>query len=348
MRPQVISHASTFGLALAMVALQFVASPGVLSAQDKVGTTAAPFLTISSGARASAMGGAYASLSDDASGAFWNPAGLVALDRSTVMFSNLEWFESTRIQDATMLFKGGEKSVLAVQLRSFDYGEFEVTTIESPEGTGEIFDPSDLSVGLTWAGYITDKFSAGATAKFVQQKIWNEAATGMAVDLGMIYRTGYRNLQIGMFISNFGTDMQMSGDDLRQAIDIDPSKSGNNDRLEGYLGTDEWPMPLTFRVGVSMDALNTTDHRILVAVDAKHPSDNSESLDVGMEYGFRDLLYLRGGYRSLFSSRTEDQGLTLGLGLRLDFDGVGFDVGAAYLTNDYFSDPIMITMQIGF
>ena len=46
----------------------------------RVGTTAAPFLKIGVGARALAMGEAYTTLSEDATGLFWNPAGLAKLD----------------------------------------------------------------------------------------------------------------------------------------------------------------------------------------------------------------------------------------------------------------------------
>lgn len=319
-----------------------------LQAQDKVGTSGPAFLSITSGARASAMGGAYVAIANDGSSMFWNPGGMAQVDKSTVTFSNMNWFLDSQIQDASVIFNGGNAGNFALSVRALNYGDIEVTTIETPEGTGEIFTPTDLSVAFSYSRYITDQFSIGANTKFVQQKIWNEAANGFAVDLGMLYRTNFKNLRIGMSITNFGSDMRMRGDDLRQAIDIDEGQNGNNERLEGYLGTDSWPMPLLFKVGVAIDALNTENHKVEVALDAKHPSDNSESLDVGLEYGFNEMVFFRGGYRSLFSSQIEDQGYTAGFGLKYAISGIAAELGVAYMTHEYLQDPLLWTLEIGF
>ena len=317
-------------------------------AQDKVASTAAQFLGISSGARGSAMGSAYVALSDDASGMYWNPAGIARTTNSLVSFSNMNWFVDTQIQDASVIIDGNEKGKFALSVRGINYGEIDVTTIERPEGTGERFTPTDLTLGFSYSRFVTEKFSIGATARYVQQKIWNESALGFGIDLGMIYTTDYRNMRIGMSILNFGTDMKLSGDDLRRAIDIDESIEGNNERLEAFLGVKSWPMPLMFRVGIAIDAVDIENHKVVFALDAKHPNDNSESLDVGIEYGFNNLIFLRGGYRSLFSSEIEDQSFTAGFGLEYVFSGVKANLGAAYMTHEYLDNPLMWTIEIEF
>lgn len=48
---------------------------------SKRGTVAAPFLTISQGARATAMGSAFVAIADDPSAVYWNPAGIARLDQ---------------------------------------------------------------------------------------------------------------------------------------------------------------------------------------------------------------------------------------------------------------------------
>lgn len=317
-------------------------------AQDKVGTTSAPFLGISSGARASAMGGAYVAISNDGSGMFWNPGGVAHVSSNAVTFSNMNWFVDSQFQDASVIINAGTDGNFALSIRALNYGEIDVTTIENPEGTGERFTPTDLAVAFTYSTFLTDKFSVGGTGKFIQQKIWNEKALGFAVDLGMLYQTDFKNLRIGMSISNFGTDMTLSGDDLRRAIDIAEDQSGNNDRLEGYLGVDSWSMPLLFKVGIAMDLIDTDLHRVVVALDAKHPNDNSESIDVGIEYGFNDLVFFRGGYKSLLSSQTEDQGLTAGFGLKYNMNDFTANFGAAYMTHSYLDSPLLWTLQIDF
>ena len=316
-------------------------------AQDKTGTTSAPFLSITSGARATAMGGAYVALGNDGSSMFYNPGTMAQIQYNNLSFSNINWFLDSQIQDATVIINGNKKGNFGLSVRALNYGSIDVTTISNPEGTGEQFTPTDLSVAFTYSRYVTNKFSIGATSKFIQQKIWNESASGFAVDLGMLYKTDFRNLTIGMSILNFGTDMQLSGDDLREPIDLDPN-NGNNDRIEAFLGTDSWALPLLFKVGIAFEALSTENHKIIAAVDAKHPNDNSESIDVGAEYGFNKLIFFRGGYRSLFSSQKEDQGFTAGFGLEYKINGVIAKLSGAYMAHEYLQDPLLWTLEIQF
>jgi long-subunit fatty acid transport protein len=134
-------------------------------------------------------------------------------------------------------------------------------------------------------------------------------------------------LRIGATISNFGTDMRLSGKDLLVLYDVDPNIFGNNDQILASLNTDSYPLPLLFRVGVAMDLLNTNNHKFTIGADALHPNDNAESINVGAEYTFGNFISLRAGYKSLFLRNTEE-GLTLGAGVRYDFTnnlGVNFD-----------------------
>jgi hypothetical protein len=78
-------------------------------------------------------------------------------------------------------------------------------------------------------------------------------------------------------------------------------------------------MPLMFRIGLSWDAISTSNHRIRVLTDASHPNDNSEYVNLGAEYSFRDLIAFRGGYKNLFEEDGE-QGLTFGAGINVRLD----------------------------
>ena len=67
-------------------------------------------------------------------------------------------------------------------------------------------------------------------------------------------------------------------------------------------------------MGLAADIINTEYHRFTFGVDALHPSDNDEALNVGAEYGFNNNVFLRAGYKSLFLDNSEE-GLTLRFGL---------------------------------
>jgi len=55
-------------------------------------------------------------------------------------------------------------------------------------------------------------------------------------------------------------------------------------------------------------------------LDALHPSDNYESVNVGAEYIFMNLLSLRGGYKSLFLDSAEET-WALGVGIHKQLIG---------------------------
>ena len=132
-------------------------------------------------------------------------------------------------------------------------------------------------------------------------------------------------------MANFGPKMQISGRDILFSQDPDPENEGNVEIVNAELLTEAHSLPLIFRLGLAWDAVSTRDHSIIVMPDAAHPNDNSEYVNVGTEYSFRNLLALRVGYRNLLEEDGE-QGLTFGAGLDLRIDRslrVGFDYAYA-------------------
>jgi opacity protein-like surface antigen len=81
------------------------------------------------------------------------------------------------------------------------------------------------------------------------------------------------------------------------------------------LQTDEWELPLNFRVGLAYDVIKSDMHRLLLAVDAMHPSDDYESLNVGGEYTFNDMFSIRGGMKSIFLEDSEES-FAVGVGIK--------------------------------
>ena len=75
-----------------------------LFGQSKVGTTAAPFLGISVGPRATAMGGAFAGISDDATALYYNPGGISRAGRMQFVFAHTNWFVDSRLNFLGFVF----------------------------------------------------------------------------------------------------------------------------------------------------------------------------------------------------------------------------------------------------
>lgn len=282
---------------------------------SKRGTSAAPFLSISQGARASAMGSAFVAVADDQSAIYWNPAGLAKLPGVGILVEHTKWIADINYNFFAATYNLGDFGTVGLSFLTSNMDEMKVTTIEEPEGTGETFSVSDAMVSLAYAINLTDNFAIGFNPKFVMQKIWKMTATAIAVDMGVQYVTPFDGAILAMSISNFGTKMKLDGNTALVLVDLDPYSSGNNGQIPAYLQTEGWELPLNFRVGIAYRPIDTQMHKLNLAVDAMHPSDNYESVNAGIEYIFNDMFSLRCGYKSLFLKDSEES-FTFGFGVK--------------------------------
>ncbi len=313
-----------------------------------VGTTAAPFLEIEIGSRAIGMGGAFVAVADDATAIYWNPAGLSRLQKNEITVTHIEWLADINFDFAGGIFYLGNYGVIGVSLTSLSTTDMEVRTVDEPEGTGEMLSVGSMALGLSYAKNLTDKFSMGFNTKYIQEKIWHMSTSSFAIDFGTLFITPFNDIKIGMNISNFGTDMMLSGRDVMVYHDIDPTIMGNNELIEANLVTDNWPLPLTFRAGVAMDLLKSRNNRLTVAVDGVHPNDNTEYLNLGMEYVCNNIFSLRGGYSSLFK-RDSEEGLTFGAGIQSNIgQAVLLKVDYAYTNFSRLGNTHRISLGMGF
>ena len=289
------------------------------------GTTAANFLEIGYGSWGSAMGDAAVASVQDLSSVYWNPAGLALMRQSGVQFLMQPWIAGINSTYASAALALPRLGTFAVGFYQMDYGREPVTTMEFQEGTGEHYTAADYCVSLSYARRLAQWFAFGASVKMVNQRIWHESGSAFALDLGVRVNTLFFSptgdradgLSIGMSISNYGTRMKMDGMDLLQPIDPNPFTHGEYDNVEGQYKTQGWELPLMFRIGFAVHPLATENQRLTLAVDALHPNNNSESVNVGGQYAFTvhsiGSVYFRGGYKALFMPRSQ-YGPSYGLG----------------------------------
>jgi opacity protein-like surface antigen len=315
----------------------------------KVGTTAANFLKIGVGARAIGMGGAYVALASDASGMYWNPAGIALVNGGEAFFNHTTWIADINFDYAGMVFNIPTVGSFGLNATFLTMAEMERTTEYYPEGTGQRFKAGSYALAVTYARSLTDRFSIGINAKYIREYILNSAAGGMAIDIGTLFITRFRGLRIGANITNFGTKMQIGGRDILVQHDIDPQREGNNDKLNADLGTDKYDLPLNLRVGIAYDILQDVENNHLwLAIDAIHPNDNVESLNIGAEYMLMNMFALRAGYSSLLATETE-KGVTFGAGLQYRFMGsVEARLDYAYESFGRFDNVQKFSIALGF
>ncbi len=293
----------------------------------RVGTTTANFLEIGYGSSGNAMGDAVVSSIGDLSALYWNPARLSTLKQNEAMFMYQPWFADINTSFASVGLTFRNIGTFAVGLFQVDYGDMKVTSMEMQDGTGEYYSAADYAVSLGFGRALVDWLAFGASAKYITSKIWHSSADAFALDLGMTVNTFFFSpsgdrkdgLTIGMSISNYGSRMKYDGMDLRQPIDLLPYEEGNYKYAEGKFETQSWELPLIFRIGAAVYPISTASQRLTLEVDALHPNNNSESVNLGGQWEYNiptfGTFFLRGGYKALFMEDTE-YGPSFGAGLK--------------------------------
>ncbi len=346
-------------LAALVLALGLIVRPAS-GQQEKLAQTGMKFLSTSLDPRAAALGDAVTAVDGGSEMLFYNPAGMASQSTfMTAAFGQLNWIADINYNQASLSLapSGGRYGVFGFSLVSVDYGDLQGTIrFDNDQGfldTGN-FSPSAMAFGIGYARSLTDRFAVGGQVKFVHQDLGSNVqdfavvdtpiddvtyVTGgdtlgylsvtnrknvTAFDFGVLYRTGFHSLTFAFSARNFSQEVKY----------VDES----------------FQLPLTLKIGLSMDVLDVTAagqgtmHSLRVSVDAENPRDYSEQIKVGAEYTFLETLSLRAGY----AFPTDEQGINLGAGV---FKRVrGFGIGADYAYTDFgvFSKVNRFAIRVSF
>lgn len=275
-----------WGMLLLLLLLPFAVfaqnEPTVLGGASKAGTVGAQFLQLGVSARATAMGESFVALVDDASAAFYNPAALTEITGREAMFNHTTLPGGLRHFFATYVQPIGDFQAIAISFNVLTTGDMPVTVaFEGP--TGETFSASESAIGISYARKLTDRFSFGATGKIIFEDFAGFNDRVVAFDIGTLYHTGFRDLNIGMSVSNFGPDLNFGKE----------TDAAGNVIFEGQ----DFDLPITFRFGLSINVLNRSNSKLVVASQLVQPNDNLRYETVGVEYSWQDALFIRGGFK---------------------------------------------------
>jgi hypothetical protein len=336
-----------FALVILMITLQSI---DLYSQQQKLAQAGMKFLNVSLDARTTAFGDAVTSLETNSSAMFYNPASMARLEGfADITIGSTQFIADINYYNAAVAFApfDGDYGVFGLSFISVDYGDFLGTVVATNEqgfldvGT---YSPTAIVFGLGYAVALSEKFSVGGNVKYVRQSLGTSVVSDLvtdpvqgfvsgtteetktdvlAFDFGILYRTGFKSLNIGMSVRNFSREVKY--------------------KKEGF------QIPLIFQLGASFNFSDILDvdkneHSLILSVDANHPRDFPEQILVGVEYTFMNILSVRGG----FSAPNDERNFCAGVGLKKDIGGLDLGVDYSYTPFGIFNDVHRISLNFAY
>ena len=271
---------------------------------DRAGQAGATELLINPWARSSGMGSAGTASARGLEAQWLNVAGMAYTQKTEVLFSNTQWLvgSGVMINSFGVSQKIGEAGVIGLSVMNMSFGDIEITTTDVPDGGIGTFSPNYLNIGLSYAKSFSNSINGGLTVRVVNQNIQNLSATGVAFDAGVSYTTrlgskdkekNKDNLQFGIALKNVGPPMKYSGDGLG----VRGTVPGGDRSLTLEYRAAQYEMPSSLHIGATYHwrTLNLM-HRITGAANFTSNSFTRDLMNFGLEYSFKDLFMLRGGY----------------------------------------------------
>jgi hypothetical protein len=266
------------------------------SAPAHAGPAGFAFLEIPSGARASAVGGAFMSVGRGVEAAFWNPAGLADVHGLQMTGSHFELVDGLRHSEfavAGRAFGGG----LSGSVRAL-YSE----PIPERDEFGNLigtFGSHDLEFAFGYGAPLSGGFDLGITAQLIRERIANSSAATYAFATGLAWRPQPNsNARFGVSMQNLGPSAHYTIDGVEGANVVLPAA------IQGGMS---WTHPMSR--GMSLTG----------SLEGRFTTGRSGIGMVGAELASPVGAALRAGFRA----NDDAQNVSFGVGyLR---EGVGFD-----------------------
>lgn len=324
-------------------------------ASNRAGTNAASELLIPVGARYIGMGGASAATVAGVDAIYWNPAGLDRSPyRAAAQFSQMTYIADINVTYAAVAAKFGGLGSVGLAFKTLGMDEIAITTEDFPDGTGAKFSPTFINLGLTYSRALTDRVAVGATAKLISESLDRVSANGFAFDIGVQYQNlgEIEGLSIGLALKNLGAGMKYDGNGL--LVRGDPQDVERQSSFYKVVaGKDELPSTLDIGLGykVNIAEKNTLSLQTTI-VNSNYDDDYC---NVGGEYAFDNMVFLRGGYglpladqNDVTGADAHIYGFTAGGGFHKDFGGLTLMLDYAYRSVEYFNGNNVFSLTLGF
>jgi type IX secretion system protein PorV len=352
-----------------------------LSAQeDRVITTAVPFLTIAADARAGGMGDMGVATSTDAFSQQWNPAKFAFAERKMgIGLSYTPYLESIitdiSLLNASFYNKIDEQSAFAVSLRYFTLGEIELRQFANDPGT--LAKPNELALDGSYSLKLSSTFSMAVGGRFIRSNLKlpqngsedSQAASTFAVDVAGYYRSNeiaYDSFdgrwRAGFNLSNLGGKIKYDEGGQENFLPVNLKFGAGFDFIldqDNVLGiTTEFnkllvPTPQDFDEDGDIDSVDNDEYQQIGFFNGifksfgDAPDGFSEELKeftwaLGAEYTYQDAFMIRTGYFNESEEKGSRKFFTMGAGFK--FKAAQIDLSYLFSTSQV-KNPLENTLR---
>jgi hypothetical protein len=277
------------------------------------GKYAGEFLAIGVGGRALGMGGAAVALASDATAGFWNPANLARIDYPQIVLMHNEQFGSLLNHDyGAVAIPFGPATSLGLSVIRLGIDDIADTRAAGIDANGNLtydltqfsrvdpgrvtyFNAADWAFLFSYARRVTPQFTYGANLKYIRRELGDNSANGIGVDVGVWYNP-LEDLFLGATVQDVTTTFLAWNTGTNELI-TPTMKLGGAYQLAALGG----------RFVPALDVDVRFENR--KSISEIHVGPVSADLHAGLEYQFKNLLFVRAGYSDV-------KQLTLGAGLR--------------------------------
>ncbi len=271
-------------------------APGLFAGnEDRAGSAGAGYLLVNPWARSTGTAGALMARAEGVESAYLNIAGMNFINKTEVAFTQTMYLQGTgiNINALGLAQRINESSVLGLTVTNWNFGRIERTTTELPEGDGSFFSPNVLVIGAHYSRAFSNSIYGGITVNILNESTAEIRSTGVAFDAGIKYVTGENDrVKIGITLKNVGPEMTYQGDGL--SFQGQDPLIGTTLTVEHRSARNE--LPSLVALGGTYDFLLGANHRLTPGFTFIANSFTKDNFLVGLEYGFRELFILRGGY----------------------------------------------------
>jgi hypothetical protein len=251
-----------------------------------------PLLKIAPDARSAALGEAGVAGSRGAMTVFHNPALMAYSDYSEAAFGYTDWLLDLTLQSGALLFSG-DKHAIGISFNVFSTPDLELRVLPSDDPL-ETFSAHDLTAGISFAYRFRESLALGATARYLNQQIYNESAYGLSFDLGAAWALNYHDVTLAVAARNLG---QMS------SLDVENT-----------------PLPSSALIGIAGTIVTSGDFGLGGLGDLQAYFNDDVRLHAGLEGAWKEHLFLRAGYQTGSELRSFSGGVGFGWkGYRFDY-----------------------------